>query len=421
MVDELASTEEPLHCALGQYERAADRLDLDDGLREALANPRRVFSVSFPVRMDDGSLNTFHGVRVHHNDARGPTKGGIRYSPAVDVDEVRALAMWMTWKCALADLPYGGAKGGVTVDPKALSMGELERLTRRFGTELGPILGPARDIPAPDMGTNEQIMAWLMDTYSMSQGYSAPASFTGKPISIGGSAGRREATGHGVFVATREAYREAGKSLEDATVAVQGFGNVGSVTAKLFAEAGAKVVAVSDSGEAIYNDQGFPDIDGLIDSKREQGCLPPDHPSDHLPKEELLTLPVDILIPAAIEGQITAENANDIRAKMIVEGANGPVTCSADPILADKGIPVLPDILANSGGVIVSYFEWVQGLQSFFWSKDVIRNRLERRMKDMFGEVAHAKQQHGGTYRDAAYRIALGRVVRAVTDRGIFP
>ncbi|MCH7699121.1 MAG: Glu/Leu/Phe/Val dehydrogenase [Chloroflexi bacterium] len=421
MADHDPVPESAIECALAQFHDAAERLNLDSGMREILANTKRELSVSFPVKMDDGSLKVFHGYRVHHNETRGPVKGGIRYSPAVDIDDVRALAMWMTWKCAVAKLPFGGAKGGVTVDPKALSEGELERLTRRFGSEIGMFIGPERDIPAPDVGTNAKIMAWLMDTYSMNQGYSVPASFTGKPISIGGSAGRREATGRGVFFTTQEAYRHMGLSLEDATVAVQGFGNVGSVTAKLFAAAGAKVVAVSDSGAAIYDPNGIDDIQYVIKHKQEEGRLPPEHAGDHLPKDDLLTLPVDILIPAALESQITSANANDVQAKMIVEGANGPVTCSADPILEEKGIPVIPDIVANTGGVIVSYFEWVQDMQAFFWREEEINDRLERIIKEAFQEVAAVRERDGGTYRDAAYTLAVGRVVEATEDRGIFP
>jgi glutamate dehydrogenase (NAD(P)+) len=421
MPEQTQPVENAFECALGQFHESAERLGLDEGMREVLANPKRELSVTFPVKMDNGSLKVFHGYRVHHNETRGPVKGGLRYSPAVDIDEVRALAMWMTWKCAVAKLPYGGAKGGVAVDPKALSEGELERLTRRFGSEISSFIGPDRDIPAPDVGTNAKIMAWLMDTYSMTVGHSVPASFTGKPISLGGSAGRLEATGRGVFFTTQEAYRHMGLSLEDAKVAVQGFGNVGSVTAKLFDDAGAKVVAVSDSREAIYVSTGISDMDDVIETKIETGLLPPDHPGDHLPQDELLTLPVDILIPAALESQITPHNANDIQAKMIVEGANGPVTCMADKILEDRGIPIIPDILANTGGVIVSYFEWVQDLQSLFWKEKEINDRMERMIKEAFQEVAAVHERDGGTYRDAAYALALGRVVEATEARGFFP
>lgn len=351
----------PFECAVCQFDQAAERLQLDAGMRDVLANPKRELSVSFPVKMDDGSLQVFHGYRVQHNETRGPTKGGLRYSTAVTLDEIRALAMWMTWKCAVAKLPYGGAKGGVTVDPRALSRGELERLTRRYASEIGPLIGPERDIPAPDMGTDDQTMAWLMDTYSMNHGYSVPASFTGKPISIGGSSGRAQATGRGIFFVTQEAYKHMGLHLEDATVAVQGFGKVGSAAAKLFDSAGAKVVAVSDSEEAIYDPSGL-DIEAIVASNRETGRLPREHPGDHITNDELLALPVDVLIPAALEGQITGRNADSVAAQMIVEGANGPVNCSADSILEANGTLVIPDIVANSGGVIVSYFEWVQEL-----------------------------------------------------------
>jgi len=413
----------PLECAVCHFEQAAERLNLDDGMRAVLANSKRELSVSFPVKMDDGSLQVFHGYRVHHNETRGPVKGGLRYSLAVDLDEVRALAMLMTWKCAVARLPYGGAKGGVTVDPHSLSDGELERLTRRYGSEIGPFIGPARDIPAPDMGTNARIMAWLMDTYSMMQGYSVPASFTGKPTSIGGSVGRAGATGRGIFFVTQEAYEQLGLSLEGATVAIQGFGNVGSTAARIFSDAGATVVAVSDAAEGIYDPSGLGDIEVIIAAKREAGRLPSEHmhPGDHITNAELLALPVDILIPAALEGQITGANADAVKAKMIVEGANGPVICSADAILEEKGITVIPDIVANSGGVIVSYFEWVQDLQSFFWEEDNINRRLERMIKSAFREVTEERERDGGTLREAAYRLAVGRVVEATEDRGIFP
>ncbi len=410
----------PFECAVCQFDQAAQRLNLDEGLREVLANPRRELSVSFPVKMDDGSLRVFRGFRVHHNEARGPGKGGLRYSTAVDLNEVRALAMWMTWKCAVARLPFGGAKGGVNVDPHSLSVGELERLTRRYGSEIGPFIGPERDIPAPDVGTNEKIMAWLMDTYSMSQGYSVPASFTGKPVSVGGSVGRAEATGRGIFFVTQEAYRQAGRSLEGSTVAVQGFGNVGSVTAWLFAKAGANVVAVSDANRAVYCRSGL-NIEEIIAGTREASRLPASHPGDIITNDELLTLPVDILIPAAIEGQITGRNASAVQAKMIVEGANGPVNCSADFILKAKGITVIPDIVANSGGVIVSYFEWVQDLQSLFWREEHINRRLERMIVDAFREVESERAREGGTLREAAYRLAVSRVVEAIEARGVFP
>ncbi len=412
--------ESPLDCALGFYHSAADRLGLDDGMRDVLANCKRELSVSFPVQMDDGSLRVFHGYRVHHNETRGPVKGGLRYSPAVSMDDVRALAMWMTWKCAIVGLPFGGAKGGVTVDPRALSTGELERLTRRFGTEIGFLIGPERDIPAPDMGTDSQTMAWLMDTFSMNRGYSVPAAVTGKPISIGGSAGRDGATGRGVFLVAQEACRDRGVSLEGARVAVQGFGKVGSAAARLFDAFGA-VVAVSDSHGGIYSEHGLDDIEAILARKREEGCLPADHPGEHITNDELLGLPVDILVPAALEGQIHGGNADSVQAKIVIEGANGPTTCAADPILTEKGIYVVPDILANAGGVIVSYFEWVQDLQSFFWAEDQINRRLERMIKASYQEVAAVAERDGSTMRDAAYKVGVGRVVEATRQRGIFP
>ena len=413
--------ESALDCALGHFQGAAGRLHLDDGMREMLARCKRELTVNFPVKMDDGSLQIFTGYRIHHNDTRGPVKGGLRYSPSVSLDEVRALAMWMTWKCAIARLPYGGAKGGVTVDPRSVSRTELERLTRRFATEIGMLIGPARDIPAPDMGTDAQVMAWFMDTYSMNRGYSVPAVVTGKPISIGGSAGRQEATGRGILYVAQEACQTLEMPFAGARVAVQGFGKVGSAAAKLFAAAGANVVAVSDSSEGIYDARGLGDLDTLIARKHEQGCLPADHPGDHITNDELLELPVDILVPAAIDGQIHKGNADAIRARMVIEGANGPTTCAGDAILADKGIYVVPDILANSGGVIVSYFEWVQDLQSFFWEEEQINQRLERIIKASYREVAALREQEGGTLRDAAYTLAVSRVVEATEVRGIFP
>lgn len=413
--------ESALDCALGHFHAAAARLHLDDGMREILASCKRELTVSFPVQMDNGSLQVFTGYRVHHNEARGPVKGGLRYSAAVSMDEVRALAMWMTWKCAIARLPYGGAKGGVAVDPRSVSRTELERLTRRFATEIGILIGPERDVPAPDMGTDDQVMAWIMDTYSMNRGYSVPAVVTGKPVSIGGSAGRQEATARGTLVVAQKACDRLGLPFAGARVAVQGFGKVGSAAAKLFGDAGASVVAVSDSQGAIYDERGLGDIDILLARKREQGCLPADLPGDHITNEELLELPVDILVPAAIDGQIHGGNAGAIRAKIVVEGANGPTTCAADPILAENGIYVVPDILANAGGVIVSYFEWVQDLQSFFWEEQQVNRRLERIISAAFREVAALAEQDGITLREAAYTLAVSRVVEATRVRGIFP
>ena len=411
----------PHETALAQLDAVAERLHLDDGMREVLRHCKREFTVNFPVKMDDGSLRVFTGYRVHHNEARGPVKGGLRYSSHVSLDEVRALAMWMTWKSAIAQLPYGGAKGGVIVEPGELSKGELERLTRRFASEIGILIGPEKDVPAPDMGTDEQVMAWIMDTYSMHRGHSVPAVVTGKPVSVGGSAGRNEATGRGVMYVTQEACERLGMPLKGARVAVQGFGKVGSVVAKLLDDAGAKIVALSDSRGAIYDERGLGDIDVILAHKHDSGFLPQDHPGAHITNEELLELPVDILIPAALEGQICGDNVDRVRAKMIVEAANGPITAEADRALTKRGIPIVPDILANSGGVIVSYFEWVQDLQSLFWEEREVDQRLERVIKRSFQQVAAVQDRDGGTLRDAAYTLAVGRVVEATQVRGIFP
>lgn len=416
-----APAENPLDTAISQLNDVAERLRLDSGTLAILSKCKREFTVNFPVQMDDGSVRVFTGYRVHHNEARGPMKGGLRYSLDVSLDEVRALAMWMTWKCAVTGLPYGGAKGGVIVDPHALSRRELERLTRRFTAEIGVLIGPDEDVPAPDMGTDAQVMAWIMDTYSMMHGHSTPAVVTGKPVSVGGSTGRVEATGQGVLYVTEEACRQRGTSLAGAKVAVQGFGNVGSVAAKLLNDAGATIVAVSDTHGGIYDDNGLGDIDDLLAMKHDRGLIPPGHPGAHITNDELLQLPVDILVPAALEGQIHAGNARLVRAKMIIEGANGPTTPEADRILNERGIYVVPDIVANAGGVIVSYFEWVQDLQSFFWEESEVKLKLERIIKRAFNEVVATQAEHGVTMREAAYMLAVSRVVEATNVRGIFP
>jgi len=416
-----APAENPFQNAIEQFDAVAEKLGLDDGMRQVLRYCNREFTVNFPVHMDDGSIRVFTGYRVHHNEARGPVKGGIRYSLNVSLDEVRALSMWMTWKCAVAGLPYGGAKGGVIVDPRALSRRELERLTRRFAAEIGILIGPDQDVPAPDMGTDAQVMAWIMDTYSMMHGHSVPAVVTGKPVTIGGSSGRVEATGRGVLFITQQACAQIGMALEGARVAIQGFGNVGSIAAKLISEAGGKVVAVSDSKGAIYAPEGLGDIGALIARTRDRGFIPNGHLGEHITNQELLELPVDILIPAALEGQIHGGNAAKVQARMIIEAANGPTTPEADRILAEKGVYVVPDILANAGGVIVSYFEWVQDLQSFFWEEDEVNVKLKRIIERAFGEVAAIQAQAGGTMREAAYTLAVQRVVEATQVRGIFP
>jgi len=416
-----APAENPHDNALEQLNAVADRLGLDEGMREVLRHCKREFTTHFPVQMDDGSIRVFTGYRIHHNEARGPVKGGLRYSLNVSLDEVRALAMWMTWKCAVAGLPYGGAKGGVVVDPRALSKRELERLTRRFAAEIGLLIGPDEDVPAPDMGTDAQVMAWIMDTYSMIHGHSTPAVVTGKPVTIGGSSGRIEATGRGVTFVAQEACRARGRQLAGARVAVQGFGNVGSVAAKLLDEAGAKIVAVSDTNGGIYAEDGLGDIGALLARKHEAGLIPETHAGAHITNEELLELPVDILVPAALEGQIHGGNAARIRAPMIIEAANGPTTPEADRILAAKGTYIVPDILANAGGVIVSYFEWVQDLQSFFWEEDEVNQKLQRIIRRAFREVEEIYDAGGVTMREAAYMLAVRRVVEATEVRGIFP
>ena len=418
------ASESAFETAQAQLRKVAAVLGLDDGMVEVLAHPKRELTVNFPVRMDDGSIRVFTGHRVQHNEARGAAKGGIRYSTMVTLDEVKALAMWMTWKCAVVNLPYGGAKGGVVVDPKQLSRRELERLTRRYAAEIEIIIGPDRDVPAPDLGTDAQIMAWIMDTYSMQKGFAVPGVVTGKPVGIGGSRGRLEATGRGVLYIMQEACRERGIDLEGATVAIQGFGTVGGVTAKLINEAGANVVAVSDSQGGIYRESGL-DIEDLYAHRRAGGLLGehPGHGIDHedITNAQLLELPVDILIPAALEGQISEANAPRVRAKMVVEAANGPVTSGGDDILDERGIYLVPDILANAGGVVVSYFEWVQDLQSFFWEETEVNQRLQRIMTNAFHEVVAVAHSRNLKLREAAYVVALQRVVDAINLRGIYP
>jgi glutamate dehydrogenase (NAD(P)+) len=415
------ATQGAYEVALAQYDAVAERISLNPRVRGMMRTPRLEYTVNFPVQMDDGSVRVFAGHRVHHSTARGPAKGGIRYHPAVTLDEVKALAMWMTWKCAVVNLPYGGAKGGVAVDPKALSATELEHLTRRYTSELMLIIGPGKDVPAPDMGTDGRIMAWMMDTYSMNVGYAVPGVVTGKPVAIGGTLGRIEATGRGVTYTTQEAARYKGVRLQDATVAVQGFGNVGYNSARLLRESGCTIVAVSDVTGGIYNKQGL-DWEQVERAKlagqtlREAGGA-----YDHITNQELLELPVDVLVPAALENQITATNADRVRAKMVVEGANGPTTPEADAILRAKGAFVVPDILANAGGVVVSYFEWVQDLQSFFWEEDEINQRLRRIMARAFAEVTTIAEREKTPLREAAYIVALRRVEEALLLRGVFP
>ncbi|MDQ7781952.1 MAG: Glu/Leu/Phe/Val dehydrogenase [Desulfomonilaceae bacterium] len=406
--------------ALAQFDKALQHIRIKEGVAETLRYPKRELSVTFPVVMDSGDIKIFRGYRVHHSAVRGPTKGGIRYSPDVTLDEVRALAMWMTWKCALMDLPYGGAKGGVVVDPKQLSMRELENLTRRYTTEISIMIGPDSDIPAPDMGTNSQIMAWIMDTYSMHRGFSVPAVVTGKPVEIGGSLGRTEATGRGVAFTLAEALQLKGINPSQATVAVQGFGNVGSVAARLAHEMGMKIVAVSGSTGGVYNDQGLDPV--LVNNFRQQsGCVSGFPRCDEITNAELLTIDCDVLVVAAVENQITARNADLIKAKIVAEGANGPVTPVADEILNDRGIFVIPDILCNAGGVTVSYLEWVQDLQSFFWPVEEINNKLRTLMHKGFESVMACAEKHRVSAREAALILAIRRIADAIMIRGIYP
>jgi len=412
--------QDPWDMAMRQFEAAADHLTLKRGIRDYLAFPNRELVVHFPVEMDDGSVRLFTGYRVHHSTVLGPTKGGIRYSPEVRLNEVRALAMWMTWKSALMHLPYGGAKGGVACDPRHLSPDELQRLTRRYATEVSLLLGPQSDIPAPDVGTTAQIMAWIMDTYSMQRGYSVPSVVTGKPIVIGGSMGRSDATGRGVMLITREAARLRGIPLAGSRVVIQGFGNVGEAAARLLHEQGCRIVALSDVDGGIYDPAGL-DPQAVLGHVRTAGGLARYPGAEPVSNAELLELPCDVLVPAAIEGQITADNAARIRAAVIVEGANGPTTPEADAILAGRDVLVVPDILANAGGVSVSYFEWVQDLQSYFWSEEEINAHLERIMVSTFERVAAVARDRRVTLRMAALIVAVRRVADALMIRGIYP
>lgn len=411
---------DPFVTAQRQFDMAAEFLNLDPSVRQILRDVQRILTVNFPVHMDDGSIRMFTGYRAQHNLHRGPTKGGIRYHPDVTLNEVKALAMWMTWKCAIFNLPFGGAKGGVVVDPKELSVHELENLTRRFATEISIIIGPEKDIPAPDVGTNAQTMSWIMDTISMHSGYSVPAVVTGKPVSIGGSQGRNEATGRGVMFVTMESLKHLGIQPESATVAVQGFGNVGSNSARLLAEQGAKVVAVSDVSGGIYNPKGL-SVPDLLRYTQEHGSLDGFPHADRVTNSELLELPVTVLVPAALENQLSDRNADKVKARIVTEGANGPTTPEADEILQHNGVFLVPDILANAGGVTVSYFEWVQDIQHFFWSEGEINKLLERIMRDSFAKVLETSQRHGVSMRMAAYIVAVQTVSDATNARSIYP
>jgi glutamate dehydrogenase (NAD(P)+) len=409
-----------LASALAQFDRVATYLDLDSEVAAMLRVPKREWTVRFPVRMDDGEVRVFTGYRVQHNVARGPAKGGMRFHPATDIDEVRALAMWMTWKCALVNVPFGGAKGGVTIDPRAHSTEELARVTRRFTSELQGIIGPEVDIPAPDVGTNAQTMAWMMDTYSMHAGYSVPGVVTGKPIGLGGSEGRADATGMGVAFSVQRAAHNLGMELEGARIAVQGFGNVGEAAARILSGMGARIVAITDIGGGVHDPDGL-DVAQLKRHLEETGTIanaPRTRPIDNA---ELLAMDVDVLVCAALEGQLTAENAGDVRARIVAEGANGPTTPEADAILNERGILVIPDILCNAGGVIVSYFEWVQNLQSYHWTPKDVADRLRGVMTSAFDEVWQARDERSIDMRLAALSIAVGRVALAQRLRGLYP
>jgi glutamate dehydrogenase (NAD(P)+) len=410
----------PWQVAQHQFDLAAERLNLDPGLRRVLREPRRELIVHFPVKMDDGTVQVYTGYRIQHNLGRGPAKGGIRYHQDVSIDEVRALAMWMTWKCAVVGIPYGGGKGGVIVDPKKLSRRELESLTRRYTTEIEVLIGPERDIPAPDVNTNAQTMAWMMDTYSMHVGYTVPGVVTGKPISLGGSEGRNEATARGAVFCIAEAAHHLGIDLKIARIAIQGFGNAGSIAATLISQRGSKVVAVSDSSGGIHAPDGL-DIPRVIAWKAEHGTVAGFPGSRDISNQQLLEVDCDILIPAALENQITAANAGRIKAKVVAEAANGPTTPEADEILAASGIFMIPDILCNAGGVTVSYFEWVQDLNRDHWSEDVVNEKLREIMVRSFDEVLAMSQKEQVNMRMAAYLLAVDRVASATALRGLYP
>jgi glutamate dehydrogenase (NAD(P)+) len=417
----VAARQSAWESALIQLAEAAKHLGLEDGTHQLLATPRRELTVSIPLRRDDGHVEVLRGYRVQHNLSRGPAKGGIRYHPSTDIDEVRALAMWMTWKCALIGIPYGGAKGGVTIDPRLYSKNELERVTRRYASEILPIIGPERDIPAPDVGTDEQTMAWFMDTYSVNKGYTVTGVVTGKPISVGGSQGRGGATSRGVLFTAFAALREAGIDPRDVSVAVQGFGKVGGLAAQFLHDAGCKVVAVSDVKGGAYNSMGLNPAAMLRAVRGGLDSVAGYPGTDHISNDELIELDVDVLVPAALEGVIHDGNAADVKARFVVEGANGPTTPDGDKILEDKGIHVVPDILANSGGVAVSYFEWVQDLQAYWWTEDEVNDRLKAIMERSYAEVSALAADEGVSLRTAAQMIGVGRVAEAHRTRGLYP
>ncbi|CAN5426468.1 MAG: Glu/Leu/Phe/Val family dehydrogenase [Actinomycetota bacterium] len=406
--------------ALAQLDEAAELMGLEPGVHEILRAPKRSLLVSVPFRLDDGSTRVCQGYRVHHNVTRGPAKGGLRYHPSVDLDEVKALAMWMTWKCAVAQIPFGGAKGGVAVDPKALSRSELERMTRRYASEIIPFIGPERDIPAPDMNTNEEVMSWIMDTYSMNHGYSVPGVVTGKPVAIGGSRGRAGATSRGVMYMIFSTLKSLGIGIEEVSVAIQGYGKVGGFAAQLLHDAGCRVVAVSDVDGGVYRDRGL-DPEAINRHKKGGGSVSGFPGAEPVTNEELLEIDCDVLVPAAVEGVISVKNADKVRARVVCEAANGPITFEGDKVLTERGIFVVPDILANSGGVTVSYFEWVQDIQAYFWSEEDVNDRLRQIMERAFAEVYQMSEDKGLTMRQAAHWIGVSRVAEAHLTRGLFP
>jgi glutamate dehydrogenase (NAD(P)+) len=409
----------PWQAQAARFDFAANKLNLDEGLWKVLSQPTREVIVHIPIAMDNGKIEVFTGFRVQHSIARGPAKGGIRYAPDVTLDEVRALASWMTWKCAVVNIPFGGAKGGVILDPKKLSLGELERVTRRYTAELIEFLGPEKDVPAPDMGTNEQVMAWIMDTYSMHMRQTVTAVVTGKPLNIGGSRGRREATGRGIGVVCDEALKHLDMEREGCRVIVQGFGNVGSNAAQLMAQKGYKIIGIAEFDGGLYNPNGI-DIDALIEHRRRNGSIVGFKGAEPADPQDLILKPCEILIPAATENVITSRNADRIQAKIICEGANGPTTAVADEILNDKKIFIIPDILANAGGVTASYFEWVQDRQGYFWKESVVNEQLERILSESFDDVVRYAQAHSVNNRIAAYMLAIDRVAFTIKQRGIY-
>lgn len=415
----LEEEKNPRLAAEMRFDDAAERLHLDRGMRKVLRAPGLEVTVNIPVLLDDGRLEVFTGYRVQHSIARGPGKGGIRYAPDVNLDEVRALASWMTWKCAVVNIPFGGAKGGVICDPSLMSDGELERLTRRYTAQIIDVIGPERDVPAPDVNTSERTMAWIMDTYSMHVGRATTAVVTGKPMELGGSLGRREATGRGCMMVTLQALKKFGLAPEDTRVVIQGFGNVGGMAARLMAARGFKIIGLVEYDGAVFNAKGL-DIEALMKHRRETGSINEFSEAEAVDRNQAMFLDCDVLLPAATENVITSENADRLRCKILCEGANGPTTAGADPILRDKKVFVIPDILANAGGVTVSYFEWVQDRQGYFWNEDLVNTRLEEIMNGSFNAVDAYAERHGVDNRTAAYMLALDRVATAMKLRGIY-